>query len=265
VAFALGVAGAATAARATAPLAAAWAAAPATAADAAVFDGGAGLLPRPGLQALQTEVPPAVQPVHVTKQPVSMPRAALMSAILPGLGEYYAGHHTRALISGTVEAAIWTSYITFKVQEDTRADRAIEYAVGYAGAKEGLDDDYFSAIGQFLRADGPGMWNEFVRRRERDTGESVGREYTGDEAWAWPSQERFLEYRELRKSSLRAGDRASNTLALALVNRVVSVVSVVQAVRSDHKRAAQALGMLRFETRREPEGLAWRLGVRRRF
>jgi hypothetical protein len=195
---------------------------------------------------------------------VSIARAALLSALVPGLGEYYSGHRTRALVSGTAEAAVWTSYVTFKVQEDLRGDRAIEYAIAYAGATPGSDDDYFQAVGQFLRAEGPGMWNEFVRRRERDTGEILGREYFGDDAWAWPSVDRFIEYRELRKASLSAGERATNALAFAIVNRVVSVASVVQAVRSDHKRQDRALG-LRLAPVLEPAGLAWRFGVERRF
>src|SRR5881628_3525722 len=44
-------------------------------------------------------------------------RAALLSAVLPGAGEYYIGHTSRALLMGTLEGAVWTSYITFRVQE----------------------------------------------------------------------------------------------------------------------------------------------------
>jgi hypothetical protein len=224
----------------------------------------AALVPRPSLQALAMQVAPAPQSMQVAARSVPIYRAALLSALLPGLGEYYSGHRTRALLSGTAEAAVWTSFVTFKVQEDLRDERAIEYAVAYAGATPGSNDDYYQAVGQFLRAEGPGMWNEFVRRRQRDTGETVGREYTGDDAWSWPTVERFIEYRQLRKGSLAAGDRATNALAFALVNRIVSVVSVVQAVRSDHKHAERALG-LRLEPMPAASGLAWRLAVQKRF
>lgn len=222
------------------------------------------LVPRASLQALEQLQPTAQQPLEVAPpRRVSIQRAALLSALLPGLGEYYSGHKTRALLSGIGEAAVWTSFATFKVQESLREDRAIEYAVAYASATPGADGDYYQAVGQFLRAEGPGQWNEFVRRRERDTGEVLGREYTGDEAWSWPSVERFIEYRELRKGSLAAGERATNALAFAIVSRVVSIASVVQAVRSDHSREDR-LG-LRFEPRLEPTGIAWRLGVAQRF
>jgi len=174
-------------------------------------------------------------------------RAALLSALVPGLGEYVSGHRTRALISGAAEAGIWTSFITFKVQEDLRSDRAREYAFAFAGARPGGDEDYFKAMSLFVRAEGPGQWNEFVRRRSRDTGEVVGREYFGDEAWAWTSIERFIEYRQLRRGMLSADDHAKNAIAFAIANRIVSIVSTVQAIRSDSHHAEEGGLGLRLE------------------
>lgn len=185
----------------------------------------------------------------------SLAKALLFSAVLPGSGEYYAGHPNRAVLFGTFEAGIWVSYATFKVQEDLRRDRAIEYAVAVAGALPGGNDDYYAAMAQFLRSDGPGQWNEFVRRRARDTGEIVGVEYTGDAGWAWPSEEQFVDYRDLRKGQLSAEDRATNMLAVAIVNRIASMVDVYQAMRSDAHKAQSGgieLGLRLGRTPREP-------------
>jgi hypothetical protein len=162
-----------------------------------------------------------------------MYKAVLLSAALPGLGEYYSGHLERALLFGSFEGAVWTSFITFRVQERLRADRAKEYAIAFAAASARGDDDYFKAVSQYLRSDGPGEWNEYVRRKFRDTGENVGREYTGVDAWAWTSQDRFEQYRTLRRQKLTAHDHATNAVAFAVVNRIASIVDVVQAVRSD--------------------------------
>lgn len=190
-----------------------------------------------------------------------MYKAALLSALVPGLGEYYSGHRHRALISGAAEAGIWTSFVTFKVQEGLRRDRSIEYALAFAGARPGGDEDYFKAMGQFVRAEGPGQWNEFVRRRSRDTGEVVGREYTGDEAWAWTSIDRFIEYRQLRRGMLSADEHAQNAIAFAVANRIISIVSVVQAVRSDsHHHKEGGLGL-----RLEFDGLGAAPGARLGF
>lgn len=224
------------------------------------------LLPRPSLQALQNPAPvPAARPAVFSAHRKSMYKAALLSALVPGLGEYVSGHKTRALISGSLEAAVWTSYITFKVQEDLRGDRAREYAVSFAGALPDADENYYKAVGMFLRTEGPGQWNEFVRRRERDTGEIVGRQYASDEAWAWTSLDRFIEYRLLRRDMLAAEENARDTLAIAIVNRIASIVSVVQAMRSDaNEEEERGLG-LKLEMGTTPREPLARVGLWNRF
>jgi len=224
------------------------------------------LVPRPSLQVLETPARGsyAPAPVAAANPGHSVYRAALLSALVPGLGEYYTGHHSRALVSGTLEVGVWTAYATSKVQEDLRGDRAVEYAVSFAGATASGNDDYYKAVGQYLRAEGPGMWNEVVRKSARDTGEIVGREYTGAEAWAWTSTERFNDFRDLRQAELSAADRATNLLAFALINRIVSVVSVVQAVRSDHAHGEQSLS-LRLDAVPAPGAPLWRVGLAGRF
>ena len=225
------------------------------------------LAPRPSLQVLEqqavtpTPAAPGLPPERELKW------ALLLSAALPGAGEYYAGHTNRALVFGTVEAGIWISYATFKVQEDLRRDSAIDYAAAVAGALPNGDDDYYAAVGQFLRSDGPGQWNEFVRRRERDTNEDVGREYLGDDGWAWPSEDQFVRYRDMRKSQLEAEDAATNMLAVAIVNRIASMVDVFQAMRADakHRKAAMQGFGLRLDLGRTPREPLACLRVERRF
>ena len=201
---------------------------------------GFSVLPRPGLHALQVTPPGSSSPEMAVQGGGSRPmyKAVLLSAAVPGLGEYYSGHLDRAVVFGSFEGAVWTSFITFRVQENLRARRAKEYAVAFAGARypscHGCpdEDNYYKAVSQFLRNDGPGEWNEYVRRKLRDTGETVGHEYDGADGWAWTSQDRFEQYRTLRRQKLTAHDHATNALAFAVVNRIASIVDVVQAVRS---------------------------------
>jgi hypothetical protein len=229
-----------------------------------------GLLPRPALGALEAamqEPPPlptAPGPGQSVPRHPSLKWALLMSAVYPGTGELYAGHRNRGLMFATAETGIWITYATFSVQEDLRFDHAVDYAVAVAGAVPDGNDDYYTAVAQFLRTDGPGQWNEYVRRKARD-GEPVGVEYSGDAAWAWPSVDQFLNYRDLRRRSLEAGDNATNMLAVALVNRIASMLDVVQAMRSDaSKREENQLG-LRLQLGRTPGEMLARLVVQKRF
>jgi hypothetical protein len=181
-------------------------------------------------------------------QPKSRYKAALLSALIPGLGQAYAGHRGRAIAFGTAEVGIWVTYGVFKVQEDLRHDRAIEFAVGAAGASAAGDDDYYKAVGRYLRNDGPGMWNEFVRRRYRDTGEVVGVEYFGNDAWAWTSQANLEAYRDLRRKELSAEDHATNMFAFAILNRVLSIIDAVYIVTRDHRSLENQGFSLEFDT-----------------
>jgi hypothetical protein len=175
-------------------------------------------------------------------------KAALLSALVPGLGEAYAGHNVRAIAFGTAEAGIWVTYGVFRMQEDLRHDRAVELAVAAAGASPAGDEEYYKAVGRFLRSDGPGMWNEFVRRRLRDTGERIGVEYGGSDAWAWTSQANLDAYRDLRRRELSAEDNATNMFAFAILNRVLSVIDAVYIVNRD-QHAAETQGFsLEFDT-----------------
>jgi hypothetical protein len=226
------------------------------------------LLPRPALGALQAAMqeplPAVAVPTASAPRQPSLKWALLMSAVYPGTGELYAGHRNRGMMFATAETGIWITYATFSVQEDLRGDHAVDYAVAVAGAVPDGDDDYYTAMAQFLRTDGPGQWNEYVRRQARD-GEAVGVEYSGDAAWAWPSVDQFLNYRDLRRRSLEAGDNATNMLAFALVNRIASMLDVVQAMRSDaSKREEKQLG-LRLQLGRTPGEPLARLVVQKRF
>ena len=223
------------------------------------------LLPPGRLDVLAQQTTPEAPELVIPGEPKSIYKAAFLSMLVPGLGEYYSGHPNRALVFGTMEAAIWIAYATFSVQEGLRADRAEEFAVQAAGANPSGDADYFEAVGRFPRNDGAGMWNEFVRRRARDTGEVVGPEYFGVDSWAWPSDDQLGRYRSMRSSMLEAEDNATNMLAVAILNRIVSTIDVVQAVRSDHKKQRDAAGLgLELRLGCLPGQLA-SVGIRNRF
>ena len=110
------------------------------------------------------------------------------------------------------------------------------------------------------------MWNEFVRRQARDANEIVGVEYSGEFNWAWPSFDTFEDYRILRRRQLEAGDNATDMFAIAIINRVASVVDVVQAMRADRSKLEKEAGFgLKLQLGRTPGELLARLALHNRF
>lgn len=191
-------------------------------------------------------------------------RAMLYSLLLPGLGQQYAGRAERARVGYAVEAAIWASFITFRVQESQREDRYVEFAERFAGAEPaGKNDDYWRTIANFERADGDaGSANELIRRQARalypdDRAAQQAYEqangYFGDRAWDWQTSDNLARYRQLRGRALDSGDRATYSIALALVHRVISVIDAARVAHQANKAASGQSKLL------EPRG---RLGIK---
>jgi hypothetical protein len=134
------------------------------------------LLPRASLQ-LQTGAPQTLPAAPAAAaEPKSIRNRGVAVGALCRSRRGLFGALDRALISGSAEAAIWISYATFRIQENVRGDRAKEYAVSYAGALGNggttITNKAHSAVRARPRA--PALWNEYVRRKERDEGEEVG-------------------------------------------------------------------------------------------
>jgi hypothetical protein len=169
------------------------------------------------------------------------PKDMLLSALVPGLGELRTGHTTMAAVHFAAEAAVWTSFIVFRVQGGLRRDDYVEYAEVYAGARNtsARSDNYFRELARYVRSDpGPDSYNE---REVRDTARALypddpdarrsyveAHEYTGDLAWDWETVENWRTYRELRESSELSYQRSRFCIGAAVANRIASVLGLAR-------------------------------------
>ena len=95
----------------------------------------------------------------------------LLSLALPGLGELRTGHEKRAVIHFAAEAAVWTTFIVYRLQGGLRKDDYIEYAEVYAGVEDGdgQSDGYYKNLASYMRSDpGPDSYNEIEVCRGKD-------------------------------------------------------------------------------------------------
>ncbi len=191
-------------------------------------------------------------------------KAMLYSLILPGLGEYYLGHRTRAKGFFVAEGAIWTAFTVFRVQGNHRRDLYREYAEVNAGVPRRNDDDYYRVIGNYDSAEGPYSANEQVRREARaifpnqpDRQEEYFQEhaYLGDDAWQWGSTESRLRFKDMRSSSLDAYHRADLSIGLAVANRILSVLDAgILAAKQHREEDSEGRFSWDVETGREGPG-----------
>lgn len=159
--------------------------------------------------------------------------AFMLSCVLPGWGEIYAGETTRGRWFMASEAAIWAGYGTFRVQEGLRIDDFEEFAEVFAGANDGANAGYLSDMGDYIRSEGDNSYNQSVRREARSLFPNdleaqaaylAANGYYGDLAWDWGDKDRFYEYRELRLAASRSDRNAFFMTGLALLNRALSAI-----------------------------------------
>ncbi len=177
-------------------------------------------------------------------------KAMLYSLLLPGLGQQMAGRAERARVFYAVEAGIWATFVTFRLQGDARTDRYIEFAE-FAGGVDpsGKDSDYWRTIAQFERSDpGPFSANEFIRRQARaiypDDIEAQHRYlenngYFNDRAWDWQNADNLARYQKLRSRSIDAYDRADLSIAAAIAHRLVSMIDAARMASKANREASE--------------------------
>ncbi|MCK5127458.1 MAG: hypothetical protein KAR42_14475 [candidate division Zixibacteria bacterium] len=162
---------------------------------------------------------------------LSLKKGLLLSFLLPGAGEYYAGAKTRGQIFMGVEAAIWTGFIGYQVYGNWKEDDYKRIATAHADVNhDGKDDVFYDMIGFYSNRT---EYNQFGRLFYPD------RPYYADNDsyyWQWDSEARRLEYKRLKEDSKTALRNSTFMLGLALANRVVSAIDTYRTIKSANKK-----------------------------
>jgi hypothetical protein len=203
---------------------------------------------------------------------ISPLKAGARSLLLPGLGEQRLGATLRAKVFYGLEAIGWISVAGFLWRGYSRENSYKDYAAAYADV-QGTDhsDDYYKTIGEYLTNDGPGGYNEAMRREARDLfypdvaamdAYYGSHAITGDLGWLWRTEGAYRRY-----GALRDGSRFSYRIALysaigLAALRVVSAADAVRLARKDERSTADE-GTTSMGLERIPRGVA--LFVQRSF
>lgn len=159
-------------------------------------------------------------------------QALMRSLTLPGWGQASLGHKTSAMVFGVVEAATWTTFAAFKIQQSMRTESYLKTAQLYAGIDlDDFSEEYRRMVGSYptsddynrfvvyrdaanLYYDQPDLYNQYIAEHS----------VSGAGGWAWASPESYERYQEQRKEVQRAGQNANVLLAVAVANRLLSAL-----------------------------------------
>jgi len=156
----------------------------------------------------------------------------LRSLALPGWGALHSGHRNVGFAFLAAEVALWTTVGVSVGQGRLRRGSSEDVANIYAGIDlDSHADNFRKLISNYRSSD---EYNRLVVYREAaalyygdyqrfndyiDT-HSLG----GADAWNWDNEDQWERYRQLRRSSERAFQRARFAAAGALVNRVAAAI-----------------------------------------
>jgi len=168
-------------------------------------------------------------------------KAAALSAVLPGAGQFYNGKRERAYLMAGVEAGIWTAYFVFDRQGDSRMETSREWSRIYAGTGGEHAESYWQSVGKYMDSD---AYNESRYREARALQEPESGLVGPDDAWQWVNEDRRHGYALLRADGNSTYVRRDFMILFAVLNRAVSVFdAVVGADRIADAAQARVFGL----------------------
>jgi hypothetical protein len=153
-------------------------------------------------------------------------KAAVLSALIPGAGQYYLGSRGRARVYFTVETISWLGFAAFKIYGHWKKDDFILFARTNANAElKDKSDEFLDWVGFYSDID------EFNRNgRNLDP----SRPYlfdTPENHWRWQNEQDQATYRSLKNRSREAYRRANFMVGIAIANRIVSVIDAIRSAK----------------------------------
>jgi len=150
-------------------------------------------------------------------------KAALLSALIPGAGEYYLGNKKKARYFFAAEALTWVGYFSFKIYGNWKEDDYVRFAAQNANARlDGKNDEFRDLVGFYTSID---EYNTFGRVFDPE------RAYLSDipdNHWRWQSEEDQETYRHLKNRAREADRRSEFMIGVAIVDRIISVIDAIR-------------------------------------
>jgi hypothetical protein len=176
--------------------------------------------------------------------------AALLSLLLPGAGEVYAGAGTKGRIFMFSEASLWAGFFGFRTYSAWLKDDYKSYAASHAQINlQDKTDSFFDELAYYDNLD---QYNQFGPLYNR--GEKLPYPETDLWYWQWDSRESRLHYRDMKNRSKDMSRRALYMVGLSLVNRVVSVVDALRTVKSYNRKRSLEFSQIKFNMKADPLG-----------
>ena len=170
--------------------------------------------------------------VRITKKP-SKANALMLSLVLPGAGEWYAGSSKMARIFFGTEVALWATFGSFRVYGNWIRNDYQSFAAAHAGVDPSdKDHAYFVAVENYMNIQD---YNQAkLQQRDLSAMYPENEEYS----WQWDSDNSRASFEKMRVKSDKAFSRSMIVVGAIVVNHIISGIDAVRAANSKGKRTS---------------------------
>jgi hypothetical protein len=170
-------------------------------------------------------------PVQFNKKNAGL--AILLSMLVPGMGELYAGNYSTGKYLTIAEGALWLTYIGIDTYGGWQEKRYKALAVSRGGINpEGKDEIYYATISAYFNID---EYND-----EQALNRNFDEMYNRDEYyWNWQNTDDRRSYRSMWVSSEQAYNNLRFVVGGLIVNRLISVINAVRTVSAHNRRLTE--------------------------
>ncbi len=153
--------------------------------------------------------------------------AALMSLVLPGTGQAYAGGRGSARFFLFSEGALWAGNIGFRLLARARDNTFKAFAAAHAGVRvQGKDARFFDDVASYPSL---AVRNSVARYLDGPDAELIPE--TPDNAWAWDSDASMRQFQKLQSISTSARRDALLCVGGLVLNRFVGAIHAATLAR----------------------------------
>jgi len=175
-------------------------------------------------------------------------KAAFLSLVLPGAGQYYAESKGRAHIFIGTDAALWISFFALRSYGSWLKKDYRSYAAVHAGINpNGKPDGFFEDLTYYQSRD---EYNQFAPLYSN--GEDIIYPETAFWDWQWDYTASRYYYRHLRNKSKSAYRNSTFVVGLLLANRLVSSLDAARAVKKYNQRKSLEISSLKMDLCADP-------------
>jgi len=170
----------------------------------------------------------AIVPSAALAEGAKSPRvAAVLSLMLPGTGELYAGGRRSGRFFLFTEGLSWGGLFGFRALAASREATYASYAAAHAGAQTaGKSEAYFEQMAIYQS-----IYDRNARAVFRDGMAASLLEEVPGNIWEWESEEARQEFRDLRSRATSARQKAFLFVGALVFNRFTSALNAARIAR----------------------------------